>query len=74
MYRSTRSQFIENERAAHANVVIHGVGEAAYAWNGAATILWVLQHGFTIQIQVSPAVNPLQAETKLARLALTRLP
>lgn len=73
-YRSTRSQFIASERASRHDTAIHGLGEAAYAWTGAATILWVLQHGSTIQIQVSSAVNPLQAETKLGKLALTRLP
>jgi hypothetical protein len=37
-------------------------------------MVFVFQRGSVIQIQVSPAVNPLQAEIKLARRALTRLP
>jgi hypothetical protein len=72
--RSTRLEFLKDERASRESIVIHGLGQAAYAWVGPATFVYVFQHGYMIQIQVSPAVNPLQAEKKLAKLALTRLP
>jgi len=71
MYRTTRSQFLEAE--SH-NIAIHGLGEAAYAWRGAVNMIAVFQDGYVIQIHAGPAVNPLQAETKLGKLALTRLP
>jgi len=69
-YRSTRAQFLKAE--AH-SIVIHGLGEAAYAWPGQLNMISVFQHGYVLQIHAGPAVNPLQAETKLAKLALTRL-
>jgi hypothetical protein len=71
-YKSTRARFMSIERVSHG--VIRGLGEAAYGEGGAATMVFVFQRGSVIQIQVSPAVNPLQAEIKLARRALTRLP
>lgn len=72
IWPSTRKQFEKTARATKDAIVIRDLGEAAYAINGPARLLYVLQRGYVLQVQ-AVAVNPLQTDKKLAELALTRL-
>jgi hypothetical protein len=70
--RSTKKQFKQAAQATTNAVVIHDLGELAYATAGPVRFLQVYQHGYALTFQVA-AMNPLQTERQLAKLVLARL-
>jgi hypothetical protein len=70
---ATKAQFEKGARQTTGAVPVRGIGGAAYATTGVVKFFYAWQHGFTISVIAGNAIDPIQTEKGVAKIAVTRV-
>jgi hypothetical protein len=70
---STRSAFVKLAEKTANLVRLSGIGDLAYASNGALKAVYVLDHGYELTVVASLTGNPISTAKAAAKLAVGRL-